>query len=163
MRRTTTRIATILITGSCLLPAAGWAAKPADTIKYRHAVMEAMAAHINAFMLIATNKIDSRQFLNNHGDAIMDLSRELDTLFPADSAKAPAGSEESETHALPTVWDEPEKFAAAVEKMQETAARLQETTRSGDNKAIMGAFAAAGKACKGCHEDFRAEEDDHDH
>jgi len=162
MRRRTAGITTVLTIGSCLLPTLGAAAKPADTVKYRHAVMEAMSAHVNAFMLIATNKIDDRTFLQNHGDAIADLSGELDTLFPADSAAAPAGSEESETHALPAIWDEPEKFAAAVTKMQQAAAKLQETTRSGDSKAIVGAFAAAGKACKGCHEDFRAEED-HDH
>ncbi len=164
MRRRTAGITTILTIGACLLPTLGAAAKPADTIKYRHAVMEGMSAHVNAFMLIATNKIDGRQFLQNHGDAIADLSGELDSLFPADSAPSSGGSEEPETHALPAIWDESEKFAAAVTKMQEAAATLQETTRSGDNKAIMGAFAAAGKACKGCHEDFRAEEeDDHDH
>jgi cytochrome c556 len=145
----------ILMIGCSLFAGTGTAATSKDTIKYRHSVMQALSGHVNAFMLIALNKVEARQFLQGHADAVTNLSRELDGLFPK-------GSGEGDTDALPEIWGDSEKFAAAVIKMQESASALQEATRTGDNKTIMGAFATAGKACKGCHETFRAEDDDSD-
>jgi cytochrome c556 len=155
MQRLMAETVAILIITTCLFSTADAAAKPEDAIKYRHSVMESMSGHVNAFVLIATNKIDSPQYLQNHADAIANLSSELETLFPA-------GSGQGDTDALPAIWDDVEKFSKAVAKMQETANSLQQVAGSGDTKAIMGAFAAAGKSCKGCHETFRAEEDDDD-
>jgi len=143
----------ILMIGCGLFASAGTAATTEDAIKYRHSVMQAMSGHVNAFMLIARNKVEARQFLQGHADAVTNLSRELDGLFPK-------GSGEGDTDALPAIWGNSEKFAASVSKMQETASALQEATRTSDDKIIMGAFATAGKACKGCHEEFRAE---HEH
>jgi len=145
----------ILMIGCGLFASAGTAATPEDAIKYRHSVMQAMSGHVNAFLLIASNKVDARQFLQGHADTVANLSRELDGLFPK-------GSGEGDTDALPAIWGDSEKFAASVTKMQETAGALQEATRTGDDKIIMSAFATAGKACKGCHETFRAEDDDSD-
>jgi len=144
----------ILIITTCLFTTAGAAATQDDVIKYRHSVMQSLSGHVNAFVLIATNKINSPQYLQNHADAIANLSSELGTLFPAGSGQ--------DTDALPAIWDDAEKFDAAVAKMQKTANGLQQVVGSGDPKAIMGAFAAAGKSCKGCHETFRAEDDDDD-
>ncbi|RLB60095.1 MAG: hypothetical protein DRH08_15930 [Deltaproteobacteria bacterium] len=148
----------ILIIITCLFTTAGAAATQNDVIKYRHSVMQSLSGHVNAFILIATNKIDS---LQNHADAIANLSSELGTFFPA-------GSGQGDTDALPAIWDDADKFEEAVTKMQKTANALQQVVDSGDPRAIMGAFAAAGKSCKGCHETFRAEDDDgdsdsHDH
>ena len=50
--------------------------------------------------------------------------------------------------------------AAAVAKAQETTAAMAEAVASGNRGAIMSSFSAVGKSCKGCHESFRAEEDD---
>ena len=161
MQRLMAKTVTILILITCLLTTAGAAAKPEDVLKYRHSVMQSLSGHVNAFVLIATNKINSPQYLQNHADAIANLSSELGTLFPA-------GSGQGDTDALPAIWDDAEKFEEASTKMQKTANALQQVVSSGDPKAIMGAFAAAGKSCKGCHETFRAEDDDgdsdsHDH
>ena len=155
-----TAAATLIIT-TCIFSSAGAATTAKDAIKYRHAVMESISGHMNAFMMIAMNKVDAPQYLQNHADAIANLSSELDILFPA-------GSGEGDTDALPEIWDDSENFGKAVARMQETTGALQTAVGTGDKKAIMGAFAAAGKSCKGCHEKFRAEEDEgdsdsHDH
>ena len=136
-----------------VLASAEAANSPEDMIKYRHAVMEAMSSHVAAILLIATNKIDARQHLQEHADAVANLTGELGHLFPE-------GSGGNETETLPEIWSDSEKFAAAVEKMQTTAEALQAAAGTNDGKAFMGAFATAGKACKSCHESFRAE---HDH
>jgi cytochrome c556 len=146
----------ILVLGFSMLATAQAAGKPEDTIKYRHAIMEALSSHVSAILLIATNKIDARQHLQEHADAVANLTGELDHLFPE-------GSGGSETETLPEIWSDSEKFAAAIKKMQDSALALQAAAGSNDNRAFMGTFATAGKACKGCHESFRAEhEDDHD-
>ena len=155
MRRKTVGVVAILIFNAFMFVTASAATTPEDAIKYRQAVMESLGGHVAAFLLIALNKVDAREYLQNHADALANLSTEMDGLFPA-------GSGEGDTEALPAIWDDNEKFAAAVAKMQEATSALQETVRSGDPKAIMGAFAEAGKSCKGCHETFRAEDDDSD-
>ena len=161
MQRIMAETVAILIITTCLFTTAGAAATQDDVIKYRHSVMQSLSGHVNAFVLIATNKINSPQYLQNHADAIANLSSELGTLFPA-------GSGQGDTDALPAIWNDADKFEEAVAKMQKTANALQQVVGSGDPRAIMGAFAAAGKSCKGCHETFRAEDDDgdsdsHDH
>ncbi|MDH3977833.1 MAG: cytochrome c [Gammaproteobacteria bacterium] len=136
-----------------LMAGTAMSAETEDTIKYRHAAMEAMSGHVASFLLIATNKIEAPEFLQSHADALVDLSRQLNLMFPE-------GSGGEDTHALPAIWEDPEGFSAAVIKMQETASALQLATRAGNKSATMKAFAEAGKSCKGCHEDYREE---HDH
>jgi len=157
MQEKMTKAVASLIFATCIFTAAGAATRPEDAIKYRHAVMESAAGHMNAFLMIASNKVEAGQYLQNHADAIADLTSELDILFPA-------GSGEGDTEALPVIWTDSEKFSEAIHNMQETAAKLQKTARSGDTKAIMVAFKAAGKACKNCHESFREkDEEEHEH
>ena len=131
------------------LTSATAADKPADVIKYREAVMEAMSSHVSAILLIATNKIDGQQFLQVHADSLDELSSQLDMLFPADTIGG-------DTEALDSITAEPEKFAAAIKQMQDASAALRKA--AGGDSNVMGAFAQVGKGCKGCHESFRAED-----
>ena len=68
------------------------------------------------------------------------------------------------TEARPTlkIWEEPEKFEAAVAKAEKATAELRDAAASGDRKIIVGAFKVLGESCKGCLESYR-EDDDHDH
>lgn len=129
--------------------------KPEDAIKFRHAVMQTLAGNISAFMLIAFDKVDGGDYLQTHADALASGAGELDILFPA-------GSGEGDTHALAGIWEDTEGFAAAVAKAQQATAELSTAVAGGNRGAIMGAFGDVGKACKGCHENYRAEEDDGD-
>lgn len=127
-----------------------------DTIKYRNAVMEEMASHMTALTLILFDKVDGAAYAQGHADALARAGAELDVLFPDISA-------EGDTDALPAIWDNADKFAAAVEKAQVTIDAFAAALPAGDRGASLKAFADAGKACKGCHEVFRAEEHDDDH
>ena len=126
-----------------------------NAIKYRHAVMDAMAGHTGAFSMIAFGMVDHPEYLQSHANALADAGAELKNLFPK-------GSGEGETHALPAIWEEPEKFSAAVAKAEKATAELRDAAASGDRKTIVSAFKTLGESCKGCHESFR-EDDDHDH
>jgi cytochrome c556 len=125
-----------------------------NSIKYRHAVMDAMAGHTSAFSMIAFGMVDHPEFLQSHANALADAGAQLKMLFPE-------GSGEGETHALPAIWEEPEKFAAAIEEAEKATAALRDAAASGDRKTIVGAFKALGQSCKGCHENYREEEPDH--
>jgi cytochrome c556 len=126
-----------------------------NAIKYRHAVMDAMAGHTGAFSMIAFGMVDHPEYLQSHANALADAGAQLKVLFPQ-------GSGDGETHALPAIWEEPEKFEAAVAKAEKATAELRDAAASGDRKIIVGAFKALGESCKGCHERYR-EDDDHDH
>ncbi len=59
------------------------------------------------------------------------------------------------TGALPAIWQKPDEFAKAWMALGEAARGLQAAAGSG--RAALGpAMGGAGKACKGCHETFRA-------
>ncbi len=126
-----------------------------DAIKYRHAVMEEMAAHMNALTLILFDKVAGGDYAQGHADALARALAEMDILFPEIS-------KDGDTEALPLIWKNPDKFAEAVAKAQAAAGEFRDALDGGDRKAALAAFADTGKACKACHEVYRAEEHDHD-
>jgi len=62
------------------------------------------------------------------------------------------------TEALPSIWQKPEEFKAAAQKLVDESAKLA-TVAGGADKAATGAQAMAmGGACKGCHDQFRLDD-----
>jgi cytochrome c556 len=64
-----------------------------------------------------------------------------------------------ETNALMEVWDEPDAFADAVAEFEETSLALVEAAESGDKRQLAAAVKDVGASCKGCHDDFRRDDD----
>lgn len=124
-----------------------------DAIKYRNLVMDSMAAHYGALMLLLFDKVDVKDTTQNHADALANASAEIDQLFPEISR-------DGETEALPVIWKDSGAFSKQVKKAQAAATDLQAAIAGGDRKATLSAAAAVGKSCKGCHESYRAE---HEH
>ena len=122
-----------------------------NEVKYRHAVMEAMSTQFGALAMIFTNRVDQAANLKVHADALAATATIAGTLFPA-------GSEGGE--ALPVIWEEPDKFAAAIEELQTSTAALADAAAGDDPAALAAAFKAAGASCKGCHERYKEEEDE---
>ena len=146
-----------LLFALCLATPANAARTAEDAIKYRHAVMEEMAAHMSALTQILFDKVDGAQFAQGHADALVRATAEMDVLFPEISKDG-----DTHTHALPAIWENPEKFAEAVDDAQDKANAFRDAMAGGDRKATLAAFADTGKACKACHEVYRAEDDDGD-
>lgn len=157
MNRVLARVSLLIVASVMMSSVSSAAGTAEDAIKYRHAVMEEMANHMSALTLILLNKVDGGDYAQGHVDALARASSEMDVLFPKISS-------EGDTAALPAIWDDPDKFAEAVTKAQKATADFRSAVSGGDRKATMAAFAAAGKTCKGCHESYRAEDDDdHSH
>ncbi|HWK72937.1 MAG TPA: cytochrome c [Povalibacter sp.] len=74
----------------------------------------------------------------------------------------PAGSGPKagvKTRAKAEIWSKPEDFAAAQKLFADQAKKLHAAANSGDVAAVKAQFGETGKACKNCHDNFRAPED----
>jgi cytochrome c556 len=129
-----------------ILPA-GAADTPAS-VKYRQAVMTAQGGHMSALNALLRGEVDHKDHVRGHVEGIGATAEMVRDLFPA-------GSDKGETEALPAIWEKPAEFSKAVDALQAAAANLASAGRSGDMDAVRAAFGETGKACKGCHDNFR--------
>jgi cytochrome c556 len=77
--------------------------------------------------------------------------------FPAGT-----GPEAGKTRALAEIWKRPEDFKAAQKVFSDAAPKLLAAANASDLNALKSTYGELGKACKNCHDTFRAPED-HDH
>ena len=151
MKRTLLAAATVagLVTA---LPAAAQWQKPEDAIKYRQSVLTVMANHFGRIGAMAQGKVpfDAKAAADNAEIALM-MSKLPFVAFGEGTDKG------APTRAKPEVWSNNAKFKAAAEKMQGEMVKLEAAAKSGNFDAVKAAAGAVGGACKGCHDDFRAE------
>jgi cytochrome c556 len=69
----------------------------------------------------------------------------------------PKGSDEGDTDARPEVWSDGDGFKSQFGNFQQAAAALATAAEGGDLEAIKPKFGEVGKACKGCHDKYRAD------
>jgi len=67
------------------------------------------------------------------------------------------GSEKGTTRAKPEIWQNRADFESKLKDLDEALVALQKTTAGGDRQAIAEAVGTAGKACKACHDEYKAE------
>ena len=123
------------------------------TVKYRGALMSGLGKHMGMSKMILDGKVAGD--LSVHASALHGLAGEMKVLFPAGT-----GKDAFETHALPTIWERPDDFTAAWTAYDTATAAFAAAAPNGDLEASKAAFGEVGKACGGCHDTFR-EEDDH--
>lgn len=122
-----------------------------DAKDYRSAIMTSLRGHIGAASMIVRGLVET-DTLVNHARGLNDGLQELDHVFPA-------GSNVGESEALPAIWENPEDFAAAIDKAQAAAAAFVTAAEGGDESAVGGAFRNVGMSCRGCHDNFRVASD----
>lgn len=126
---------------------------PEDAKDYRTAVMTSLRGHVVAASMHVRGLVDSGEFLQNHADGLANGAAELRHLFPE-------GSDVNDSEALPVIWEQPDEFMQAVEEAERATAAFRETVASGgDEEAIRSAFREVGMACRGCHDQFRRDDD----
>jgi len=124
-----------------------------DALEYRESAMTALRGHIGAVAKIVRGLVEDRGFLQKHADALASGAAELDHLFPA-------GSDVGDSEALPVIWENPEAFAATVDKAKQATAEFSKVIAEGGNRAaVAAAFREVGGSCRGCHDDFRRSDD----
>lgn len=125
---------------------------PEDAKDYRSAVMTSLRGHIGASSMIARGLVENKGQLLGHAEGLSNGAAELKNLFPE-------GSNVNESEALPAIWGEPEKFAAAIDAIVKATAEFEAAAAGGDSAAISAAFRQVGMSCRGCHDDFRKSDD----
>ena len=63
-----------------------------------------------------------------------------------------------DSEALATIWERPEEFAAAHERLVSASAAFLETANTGDAAAVAEGVPELGGACKNCHDTFRLDD-----
>ncbi|MCL9982645.1 MAG: cytochrome c [Erythrobacter sp.] len=78
----------------------------------------------------------------------------IDSIFPAGTSV----DDGYKTEALATIWEKPEEFKAASQKLIDESAKLAALAKDGDKAAVAAQAMAMGGACKGCHDKFRLDD-----
>lgn len=64
-----------------------------------------------------------------------------------------------DTEALAAIWAKPTDFSAAAKKLVDESAKLTEVAAGGDKAAVGAQAMTMGGACKGCHDQFRLDDE----
>lgn len=116
---------------------------------YRQAIYESIGGHMTAIVTIMRNQVHSGD-LAFHADGLAGLAEIVPELFAEGSA-----SEKSE--ALPAIWEDPEGFDEAMTNFVDAADNFAAVAKGGDPAEIGAGLKRLGGACKGCHDNYRAE------
>lgn len=120
-------------------------------IKYRQNVMQAMGGLVGASAGRLRDGFEFGPDMTAIANGLQALSKDVVALFPK-------GTDFGETEAKPAVWEKPDEFKQAADTLEEKVDAFAEAVKTGDRAASLKAFKAMGDACKGCHEDFRKEQ-----
>ena len=71
------------------------------------------------------------------------------------------GPDAGKTRAKAAIWQKPDDFRAKALALESTATKFNAAAKSGDLAAIRAAQGELGKACKACHDPYRAEKGGH--
>lgn len=134
------------------LPAAAQFQKPEDAIKYRQSVFTVMANHLGRVGAMAQGRapFDPKVAADNAA-IVVTMSKLPFVAFVEGSDKG------APTRAKPEVWKDSAKIKDLAEKMQAEAVKFEAAAKGGNLDAIKAAVGELGKACKACHDDYRAE------
>jgi cytochrome c556 len=124
-------------------------AKPEQLVKQRQAVMTLQGKYFGPMAAMAQGKVPYNADVVRRNAAFLDnLSR-----MPWDGFDP--STKDVKSNALPAVYEQQDKFKEASSRLENEAHKLYEVSRSGDENAVKTQIGAVGKACGGCHENFR--------
>lgn len=145
-------VAALLVAVTGVTQAAGKKmSKEEAIVKYREAVMKSQAGHMAASFAIIMGKVDYKDQLAAHVNALAATTKDIVTLFPK-------GTDVGKTKALKEVWSKNDEFKKRAKDAEDKANALAKAVAAGDTKSYGQHFKDLGKACKACHKDFRKKE-----
>lgn len=131
---------------TCLVALAASASE--GEVNYRQHTMSAVRGHMQAIVDIVRGDVPHMDHLATHARAMADLAEIAPTLFPESSKGGDA---------LEAIWEDADDFKSKLDAFREATAAFKTAAESGDRGQIMAGFRGLGQACKGCHDDYRAE------
>lgn len=146
------RSATAVVVALALGVAAGVVfaqAKPEVLVKQRQSVMTLQGKYFGPMAAMAQGKAPY------NADVIKRNSAFLDNLSRMAWDGFDASTKDTKSAALPVIYEQGDKFKEAASRLENEAHKLYEVAQSGDEAAVKTQIGAVGKACGGCHNDFR--------
>ena len=151
--RTTLKVS-IVVSALALLTSPLVSADGDAEFKYRQGVMKTVGGQMSSMAAVLRGQVygDNLAF---HARGMADLAEIVPHVFPE-------GSGVSKSEALPAIWENPDEFKEAVTQFVDAANEMAKVAEAGkgNSGAIGPAMNALGKSCKGCHDNFREEQDD---
>jgi cytochrome c556 len=126
-------------------------AKPEVMVKQRQSAMTLIGKYWGPLAGMAQGKLPYNAELVQRNAGYLNV---LDKM-PWDGFSPETKGTSVKTAALPAIWNEPDKFKQAQERLQSEVSKLVQVSASGDETAVKAQIGATGKACGGCHETFR--------
>ena len=122
-------------------------------VKERMDLMSAIGKNMKsvAAMVKGEAKFDPTA-IETSAKSMAEHSTKINDLFPKGSLDKP-------TEALPSIWEDWDRFAQLSKDLETEANKLAEVATSGDKRAVMMQFAKIGKVCSTCHTNFRIKKD----
>ena len=121
-------------------------------IAERMAAMKNMSNELKAIEgLLAGNAPFNAAAVVQHANALHENCHRTTTLFPS-------GSIDHHSRALPAIWERPEEFQAAMQRLHNATETFVSTAALCERAVLAAPFEQIGKICSGCHETFRAPE-----
>lgn len=125
--------------------------EPEDLIKYRQNVMKSSGANAAAATAIVQGKVEFKDRLRDHAQALVTSTKNIPALFPK-------GSDFGETEALDAVWKKPDDFAKRAKESHAKAVAFEKAVAANDTKSYAAKLKDLGDSCKACHKDYRKEQ-----
>ena len=125
--------------------------KPEDLVRQRQAGMTMIAKYFAPIGAMVQGKVPyNADVVARNGDYLEVLAK-----LPWDGFQA-STADVLDTKTKPETYKNMAKFNQAADAMQDAMAKLVAAAKSRDEAAVKAAFGGVGKACKGCHDDFRS-------
>lgn len=129
-------------------------AEPA-VIKERQDNFEAIADSFKAIRGELEKGTPDFTLISAQATDINTRATKIETLFPAGTG-IDAGYD---TEALAAIWEKPDEFAAAHQKLIDESAKLATIAAEGDKAATGAQAMVMGGSCKNCHDSFRLDDE----
>ena len=149
MTRKLTCLGLALVLGAGFTVTAFAQAKPETLVKQRQAAMTLIGKYFGPLGAMAQGKAPYS------AEVVARNAGYLDALDKMPWDGFDASTKDVKSRALPAVYSDGAKFKGAQETMQKAVGNLVKVSKGGDEAAVKAAIGDVGKACGGCHDNFR--------
>jgi cytochrome c556 len=133
---------------TCALPAYSQV-KPDVLVKQRQAAMTLQGKYFGPLAGMAQGKVPYDAKIVARNASYLEVLSKLPWDGFAPSTK------DVKSAALPAVFTDTAKFKEHADRLQNEVSKLASVSKGGDESAVKAQIGAVGKACGGCHDDFR--------
>jgi len=131
----------------------GEAADGAAVVEERRDLMRGMGSNLTVITRYVRGEGGELADVAARADEIAESAAHLPTLFPEGTSTEHG----FDTGALPTIWEQPDRFVEVAGILQAQAISLAEMARAGDEEGVQTTVVGfAQQSCAACHGTFRA-------